>query len=299
MTTEENEKQYACFLAAALLAPITHAAPSNSWPVTLTLSAVCLSAAWWLSRCGAPIGKFLTVLQGLWSCVIAAMVLRWAGAYWPGHTQGWAAPLILLLLAAWASSSKERAARVGCVLLLPILISLAAVLISGIPEIRWDELRPKWLMRDADLIPILLLPALTRGKGKGKKLFGLGLFGIGVSAVTAGVLSYPVSAGAKAPVYELSRSIAIFGIGQRFESLTALAMTLGYFAALGFLLDASIIENRERESIWTKALLTAVLFLCPVRLESRITAIGSVLIYLIIPALNSLKNFFIKKQKSA
>lgn len=279
-----------------MLAPLAQTAPEVTWPAALALGGVCLGASWCIARYGSPPGSFVTAVQGLWSCVVAAMVLRWVDFYWPGHTDSWAAPVLLLLLAAWAAAREGRAHRAGCTLIWATGLLLGAVLLSGLPEISWEELNPSWQMSGAELVPILLLPALIRGRGKAAApLLG---YTAAVCAIAAGVLSYPVAAAARAPIYELSRNLSLFGTAQRFESLAAMAMTFGFFTVLSFLLTTSNIESKRKASVLIKALVTAAIFLLDIVPDSRVIAIGSLVIYLVLPTLESLKNFCRKKEKS-
>lgn len=281
-----------------MLAPIAQTAPGVTWPAALVLGGVCLGASWCIARYGSPPGPFVTVVQGLWSCVVAAMVLRWVDFYWPSSpTAHWVAPVLLLLLSAWAALREGRAQRAGCTLIWATGLLLGAVLLSGLPEISWEELKPSWKMSGAEIVPILLLPALLRGRGNpAVPLLG---FTAAACIVTAGVLSYPVAAAAQAPIYELSRNLSLFGTAQRFESLAAMAMTLGFFTVLSFLLTASNIENKRKASVFLRTLVTAAIFLLDAVPDSRVTAIGSLVTYLALPALESLKNFCRKKGKGA
>ncbi len=254
----------------------------------------------WVSNFITAPGKWLTILQNLWASVIISQTLGWCSFCWPSHLGRFSAPLILLLLAAWAASGgRERTARIGCVLLWPLALLLGAVLLSGIPEAKFENLRPTWHLPDAHLITVMLIPVLCSrdaDKAKGKLLSGVLAFALLAAAVTAGILSPYVSSRADSPIYELSRSISLFGVAERFESLTAAAMTLGYFATISYLL--SIPGEEEKGKQWIYALIAGLLFLSGIPIDSRIIAIGSILLWIVFPAIMSLKNIFQKDEKS-
>jgi len=294
-----TQKQSAAFLAAALAAPLIQTASACTWPAVLTVGSACLLTCWAVGRYIAPPDKWLLWLQWLWACVIASEVLHWSADCWPSHPDGYGAPLILLLLAAWAASGgRERASRAGCALLWPLTLLLGAVLLSGIPEIEVKNLKPSWQMPDAGLVTVFLLPLLLRpgkGKGRGRLLTGLLLAALLTSAVTAGVLSPGVSRGMRAPFYELSRSLSLLGVAERFESLVAAALTIGYFCSLSLLLSQEAAEKGKLWP-WIGAGISGLLFVFDLRMDSHLLALGTILMWVLLPALCRLKNNFTKME---
>lgn len=288
MNPEISEKQSDTYLAAAMLAPLAQASSGCSWPVIFLLSALCLGAAQWLSCHALPQGKFLKLLQSLWTCVLGALVLQWISDYWPGHRENWVAPLILLALA--AGIDKNRAIRVACILLYPVLFLLGTIYLSAVPEMEPWQLIPRVRMTNMDIVPFFLLPALERGAGGRKPLWKLMLFAVAASAVSL------LANTTKAPVYELSRNISLFGTGWRFESLASVAMTLGFFTALSYLMAAGSGTGKTK---WGKAVITALLYLWGIPYNSQAIAIGTVILFLIIPAVMTLQNFWRKKEKTS
>lgn len=300
---EITEKQSSAWLAAALAAPLVQTASGCSWPAALAVGSVCLLTCWALGKYIALPDRWILILQCLWACIIMSELLHWSTYCWPTHKSEWAVPLTLLLLAAWAvNGGRGRAARVGCVLLWPLALLLGAVLLSGIPDVKSQNLKPTWQMPDAHLIMVMLLPALCRPgerKRNGWLLTKLMLFALVTSIVTAGVLSPAVSSNITAPVYELSRSLSLFGIAERFESLIAAAMTLGYFSVLTYLLSIAESAWKGKKGLWGSVVVIGLLFLCNLRADSRILAIGSILIWLVLPVICHWKNNFQKSQNNA
>lgn len=300
---EITGKQSAAWLAAALAAPLAQTASACSWPVALAVGGICLLTCWGVVKYTTKPDGWVRILQSLWACVILSELLHWSTYCWPAHQSGWAVPLTLLLLALWAAGSgKEKAARVGCVLFWPLALLLGAVLLSGVPDMKLQNLKPVWQMPDAHLITVLLLPALWRpgeGKGNGRMLTGLMLFALTASAVTAGVLSPAVSGGMRAPIYELSRSLSLLGIAERFESLVAAAMTMGYFTVLTYLLSIPKSTWKGKKGLWGCTAFSALLFFSGLRADSRLLAIGSILLWIVLPVVCHWKNNFKKGAKTA
>ena len=139
---EITEKQGSAWLAAALAAPLAQTASGCSWPAVLLMGGACLLICWAIGKYPAKESRWLTILQGIWNCVVISEILHWSVYCWQDPGSTYVVPLILLLLGAWASSGGERAARTGCVLLWPVLLLLGAVLLSGVPEMEWRNLKP-------------------------------------------------------------------------------------------------------------------------------------------------------------
>lgn len=280
-----SEKQSAAWLAAAVAAPLAQTASGCTWLAAGPVALACMLLAWGARRCPGEDSRWLSMAQGLWNCVVLASLLPWSSLCWPGLEGTWAIPWVLLALAAWACGSDGRAVRSGCVLLWPVALLLGAVLLSGVGDLQWEHLAPTWQMPDAWLIPVALLPALGRGGSPGRKFWwGMAGYVLAVAVVTAGVLSPEGSAQAASPIYALSRSIRLLGIAARFESLVAVAMTCGYFVTAAYLLTNGG-RGTQKGWTWGGAALTAVLLLAGVRLDSRLAAVGSALLWALLPAL--------------
>lgn len=290
-------------MAAAMAAPLARAASGYTWTAVLTVGGITLFLSWWLVKYTAELKPWLVILQGLWASVIISELLWWIGDCWPGHNDAKAAPLILLALAAWAASGGEgRTARIGCTLVWPVGLLLGAVLISAVPEVKTDNLLPFWGMRDASLIPILLF-TVVYGKGKkevgGKTWIGLLAFGLIAAVTAAGVLSPGVCGSTRFALYELSRSIQIFGIAERFESVIAAGMTMGYYASISYLLSVPEETENKGRMVWAYAGLAGILYVLNLRIDSRVLAIGSILLWVIIPAVSGFKIIFQKTPKTS
>ncbi len=288
---EVSGRQYGLWVGAAMIAPVLHTAAGCTWPAVLLVSAVCLLICLGMNGWSEDSTGVFRLVQRIWACVVLARMMQWTELLWPDHPNTEAAPLILLLLAAWLASRGEvQAGRIGCVLFWPVLILLGAVILSGLREVRLDDLRPTIEMADAGLVTVLLLPMATIGRKErqGRVLTTVAAAGILISAASAGILSPAVSTSIAAPVWELGRSIQIFGVVERFESVVAAAMTLGYFAAFTWLLP------KEKGWTWGGAAIAALLYSMGWIPDSRVLALGSILIWVVLIALNKLKRILKK-----
>lgn len=269
---ENLSRKRSLFVSAAVLAPMTQAASGQGWPAVVGMAGL----AWLLSRwCGYGNGWVLAV-QRVWCCVLVSVLMKWSTYFWTGLPFCDVVPLILLVLGAWTVSTPGKAQRIGCVLLWPLLLLLGAVLLSGVSEIKLMHLKPVWEKPDLTLLAILL-PALGRERWGNWKLPGAAVL---VSVITTGVLTATVSQAAPSGIYELSRSLSLLGIAERFESLVAAAMTMGFFTGITWLLEA---PDKNTGSVWLYAGISAVLYLTGVMENGWFLGLGSVLIWIVLP----------------
>ena len=297
---EITEKQESAWLAAAMIAPLAQTASGCTWPAVLLLGGACLLICWALGKYSAESSGWLNILQGIWNCVVISEILHWSVYCWPDQRSAYAVPLTLLLLAAWAASGGARAVRSGCVLLWPVVLLLGAVLLSGIPEVQPENLMSGWQIPGAHLITAALIPALSAGrgeKGNSRLLWRAAIFAMATAAITAGVLSSAVSGRERVPIYELSRSLSLFGVGKRLESLIAAAMTMGYYVTVTFLISIGKNAQENQKAVWWVAALSGILLISGLHLDSRLMALGSVLIWVVLPLLSGLEKNFKKRKK--
>lgn len=268
MRTEENRGKV-CF-PASLSAGLLQTAAGAPWPMVL---AAGLAAALLRRLPGnereSP--QWLRLAQALWSVFVMAQAMAWSRNCWPSAPMaGWIPP-ILLLTALWISCKGRAAAETAAhVLGILELGLLAAVLLAGLGEVRFSNLRPEWRMPDGWLMAVLMLPGLGRGDGKGW------LWAVIYSVVTVGALG---SSRGNA-FYEMSRSVSLFGSVKRLESLAAAALTIGFA-----LLLCSLLANMDRRRdalICCAAALAAYAWAIPV---PGVAAAGiSALLWAILPA---------------
>ena len=160
----------------------------------------------------------------------------WSGDCWPTARQGWAIPVVLLVLSACAAERGCRTgARCGAVVFWCLVLLFAVLVAFAVPEVEWQNLRPEnrgTVEPPRRLCSCRLRRHCFRRKGRSPWLWGLGLAvaGAGVSLLTAGVLSQAVAVHTQGAFFEMIRGISILGVAERFEAVVAAAMTLGWFA---------------------------------------------------------------------
>lgn len=255
-----RSKQWLWFPAVSAAA-ILQTAGGTPWPETalmalLAFALLCLPRAEWRPN-------WLEGLQSLWNGVILAQVLRWASGYWP-QAPAWAGGTLLVLGLWLAFKGSEAFEAAASVLGLMQLILTAAVLLAALPEVRTESWAWQMPKGNGWLFIALLLPALSQEKRSPAPM----LWALGISLITAGTAGY----------YEMSRGISLFGSIRRMESLAAVGLTLGYL-----LLTGRLIQNRKRENSLFTAAAAALLFVLPMESTGITVAVGSAVVWVILP----------------
>lgn len=265
-----------------------------SWATVGVICILCFVAVIGVARWGRYENKLFGVLRLGALPIILGQLLRAASECWPGDDQ-FVIPLSLLAVAVWsAHKGSGAAARVGVVLFWAVLGLYLAVLASGAGQVRLEWLRPRWSAVDWSVVVVLLIPLVALPLVKpGEMAYGKWLTAIiyivGAAAVTAGVLSPKVAQQLPGAFYELSRSLQLLGVTQRFEAVVSAAMTVGWFALTSLLLcgvgnQAEKIKNEwGSKGVFTGGLAAAVWMLLGVTLEEWGVAICLLVLWGIIP----------------
>lgn len=292
--SRQNEQQNTRWLLAAMAAPVTQAASSCSWLVALSVGFLCLGISFGLDALsiGEEKSKLLSGIQWLWMLLIVSEFLHWTMLCWPNYRNYHAVPLTILVLAALSlAKGSANAASVGSILLYMLIFLLGAVLFSGIKEIKLENMGFQWEMQTAYYVVAMMVPVMASGTVKTTRKHSILVYAVAVALITCGVLSPERVGKMNAPFYEMSRSISLLGVGQRFESLVAAGMTLGYFALISFLLNISSNmwdPGKMKRSIWISACFTGLVFLSGMRMNSRLLALGTIAVWVILPILEKI-----------
>lgn len=232
-----SHKRLWAWLAVAISAPLAHYS-GGSWLALLILGVICWGVAALLPDDFDLIWKsrVLCILQLVWFVLLLSQLMPMSAAYWPGEKSEIVVPAVLLALGAY--SCNKRASRVAGVLFWVSLIMFVPIAVAGAKDVQLRWLIPQSMEASAWILPVLLLPCgakLLAEDGEGQGWYPMiVLFGVGLWALTAGVLSPIVAAQEQNPFREVSRSLAI-GAASRFESLISVTVTTGWFC-LGSLL---------------------------------------------------------------
>ena len=292
-----NSKGFSPWLLAALSAPLAQAASGHSWPTVLITGGVCLGISYLLqtndSAEYAPC-RWSCAIQWLWLAVVLSQLAHLPMACWPDYQSYIVVPLTLLVLAAWtAGKGRQEAARAGNTLLWILLIIFGTVSLAAVKEIRIENLAPQLSIPRGLLIVVFLIPCvmifLPQERASVINLITVGGFAMLVSLLAVGVLSLPVAKETASPYYEMSRSLSLLGIAERFESLVAATMTLGYFALFALLaavegeLTERIKPDWRRNGIWGGIAIAGAVFVSRIRVEESVLSVGCILIWVLLP----------------
>ena len=285
-------------LLAAMAAPLAQTASGESWLTVLAVAGIFLVGGWFILRASEGEecnGKAWGALRWIWITIILSQTSHWVMDCWKDYKSYEAIPLSLLALGAWAAGKGEAVVkRASGVIFWGLLILLATIGVSAVKDVEAANLRPVWTVPDGAFLTTLLLPCIMyneKGKDNNREdqltLWG---YTIVVSVLTIGVLSLKVARDVSSPIYELGRSISILGFAERFESLVAAAMTLGYFVLTANLLERaggaaqSVKTGWHKPGILFSAAAAGGMLTWGIRIDGIVLALGIVLLWMCWPA---------------
>lgn len=281
-----------------MISPVIQASSNCSWVAALAIGVLCLTILYGMEKLdlGTTKSGLLAAVQWLWMLLVVSEFLHWTMLSWPNHGNYYVVPLTIVALAALAlRKGRSNAATVAAIVFWVIAFMLGAVLISGVREIRWENWKPQWKMQTANYIVVLLVPAMVMGRTTQKGKWKMPLLGLVTCAVTSGVMSVGYIARSNAPFYEMSRTISLLGVGNRFESLAATGLTMGYFVLVTLLLDVMVHaweHNRTAKyGVWVSAGFGALVFLSGMRINSRLLAVGTLGVWVVIPIIEKIAKY--------
>ena len=248
-------------------------------------------------------GAVYRFVQFLWIGIMLSQFLSYSALCWPTGRQTFpVVPLTLLVLAAISASKGTKSAANGIsVVFWMSLFILGIVLVAGAQNVDCSLLNPNREGVSAPMLLALLLPAaagfLSREKCTMLPYISIAVLAIVVSLRIAGNLGYQVAQTMAWPFYEAAKSVELFDLAKRFESLVSVGVTLCNYCLYSLLLSASaeVLEKYmgRRESVIVSATIAATLMLLEVSINPAILFLISLLFWVILPLLGVLK----KKEK--
>ena len=233
------------WLLVAAIPAILSIVGRNGWLTILLMAIGCGALCFCALTCRIEkFPKWLCILELAWFTVFLAGTAKLSGSCWTEANASALIPVILLLLAAYASSKgTHQSARMGATLLWLVIPVLGLVFLAGTTDINIKWIPSEWELPDGTLTALLLLPCAGIFMPRERKaLRWTGLI-LGAAAVTGSLLMYGTmgtEAAKTAPngFYEFSKGVTLFGVAERFEALVACALTGGLFALLTLILSA-------------------------------------------------------------
>ncbi len=293
--------------------------PLCAWLLCAVFALIAQYAAGrnWLTVLAAGIGSTLlcwcdlVLLEGQtcerkWYCVIqipflilaASVTAGWSAEAWQTGQTYPAVPLALLVLATFSAwNGAEQASRAGSIAFWFVALLFAVILAAGVRDVKPAYLLPKWQGTDCVLIYVFLLPMVTSFLPREgapcytKTLMAVVVMAVVIAVLTVGTLSQQVAAEESFPFYTFSKSLSLFGVAERFESLVSVALTMGQYSLLSLLLSGvghmadRIRPGRGRTGVVFGAVSAAALMTFAVKLPGSWLGALALLFWGILPLL--------------
>lgn len=313
-----NEKvnQYPlwAWVLVGMSAPVAQFASREQWTAVLIMAAACGGLCWGIHALdsGEPVSRrWYCAVEYLFLMLITGEFARLSASCWPTGGSYPIVPLTLLILAVFSAlDGANRASRAGSVIFWFLALLYAVVLTASVKNLRGNWMMPALEAPSAFLIVVFLLPAVAsflpreKGGAAGIALTAIGIFAAVISLLTSGTMSQNAIKTLEDPFYEFSKSLSLFGVAERFEALISVALTLGYFAMLSFLLSAAgHLAERVRTGWGRPGVICCgaagglILLFCP-RIASLWLAVLCVVLWGILPFTTLCWSKFEKSKKS-
>lgn len=243
LNEQVSARQMMLWVGAAVSAPLAIYAGSSSWEWTLIVGTFCTATVVVTLKFGeADYGILLRVVQSVVLAIAAGTFAKDISACW--GEKGLVMPMTLIVLAALsATGGAERTGRVSCVVAWIMAILYIIVLVAGTKNLEVGRLKPdgkgSGMLAAAFLIPAVILMIPRERRKRNGWLYGIPVFAVVVSIWCAGTLSRQGAMAVEIPFYEYSKSLNLLGMAERFEALGSVALTLGMFCLISFLLSAA------------------------------------------------------------
>lgn len=294
------------WIFSGISAPLAHAAGRSNWLPVLITGVVCGVACYTVllvaEKRDYRAGWFGAV-QTLWIAVVSGVVARWSAQCWPtadGFPMVGVTLLVLAVFAAWDGA--ERASRCAGVLFWLLAFLYAVILAAGTQNLKIQYMTPMAQPSCPMIAMLILVPAVTvffpcEKRAKILPIGAIVLFGTVVSLWTVGTLSPKVAAHLADPYYAFTRSLSLFGVAERFESLASVALTMGYFSLLALLLSSayhltdSALPGKGKTGIIAAAGIAAVIFVFAEKVPQWLLPVVSALLWVLLPV------FLMRKSK--
>lgn len=290
--------QLSAWTLVATVGPILSIVGRDGWLtvllVALGCAVLCLSA---LACQPNNMPRWLCVLELVWLIVFMGSIAKNSAACWENANAFPAIPIILLAVAAFAAyRGATGCVRMGATLVWLVIPVLGTVFLAGTADINPDWIRTDVQIPDGILIGLLLIPCLhlflnedSRKSSKWLPVI-IGAIAVGGSVLLDAVLGPKDAIEASNGFYELSKSVNLFGVAERFEALIACGLTLSWFALFAIVLSAAyqlaekIIPRAAKWCVWATAVLSA-LIMCILPNKADWMGVGSLIFWVFLPVL--------------
>lgn len=297
-----QSRQLGAWLFAGLTAPLAQFAGGMAWLMVALVAGICLIACWLRGRTEVKLGKWLCLVEYIWLIYVLASMGRWITGSWSNGNIYPAVPLTLLALGAVsACRGSGMAARGGSAVFWLVALIYSGVVAAGVGRAELTELIEFDKKLDLRLVVVLLVPGLTailpgdKSKLPLGALAGIGVFAVLLSILVTGSLSLSVALSVDTPLFEWVEGLSLAGTLQRFEALVSVSLTMGWFALVSFKLCVvgQLADNFKSgcysKGTWVAAVAAGLAMLLQVPESPRVTTLGCVVLWVLVPAIVVIK----------
>lgn len=246
-SNEISKRQLFAWSVGAIMVPLAQLAEGSCATIFLTgiIIGVFLLFIEKAGRKIETIPRWLGYIAVVWIAAKLIYLLRFVEDCWQADNSRFFVPIVLLTLAAWAASKGTRqVAKIAAIIFCLSIITYGVVGTASLGELKFEWIlsgTKKFQIQSAIIFLLPLAVLFLRTKEKViTPVWVITVSGIGAlfAVLINGILSSKIAEQYANKFYEMSRSIELFGIVQRFEVLVASIMAMGWFVLLSLYLSA-------------------------------------------------------------
>lgn len=260
------------------------------------VSGIILTLMYWIDVQFQLPPMVIRILQTVWLIIPLYVCGRASAALFPDAGYPLYVPGIVLGLGWLLAERPGDGVRACCALIgYFVIVAVGIVSVFSVTDLQWQWLRPSFSWEN-------LMIAFSIGSGGmlvrtvypkarlGKSWCAAAFISPAIlSAVAVGCLSAQLCAQEESAFYTLSRSISMFGVVERFEALIAACLTLGLCSVAALLFRAAgRLCGKFARPVCAILFLAALGMICR-PIAGEICAIGTVILWIVLPMIFSLK----------
>ena len=247
MNSKMSGAQFNACLLVAAVGPILSVAGRGDWITTAVTGLVCVVMYFCIRSIRAVnLPRWICIGELAWLIILLGVAAKETASCWIGEYVHLVIPVILLFLAACAArNGVSGSTAIGATLLWIIIPILGGVFLAGTGDVH-----PEWIANDVRIpdgmrVVALLLPCLYQCvsgvDSKSSRWIPIVLVVIAISdtVLLDSVLGANNAEETANGFYELSKSVNLFGVAERFEAMVACALTGSWFVMLLMILSAA------------------------------------------------------------
>lgn len=242
LKNRKEDVQHTIWFAVSSVAPILSLAGKTDWRGVALCACCGLIVCLIRSRVHFP--GWIEFLEIFAAILFLGTISRESSTCWQSRIDPRILSIGLLLVAGGAvKQGAQQACRATVSLGWLLLPGIALILLAGAEDLKIWNVKAEITQESWIMLPIFLLPVVAGREGDNGKRTARQIMLVAFGAIGATIFLQASSVGAVTNAfYEYSKGVTLFGIGKRFEAISACLLTISWFGLFTYVL--AVIRDR-------------------------------------------------------